>query len=54
MTPEEREAWLQVRRGTLMINDAIERLLKVGKHEPAEKSLGLGYLNSHDQKVARP
>lgn len=39
MNAEEREAWLEIRRGVLQINKAIERLLSVGKFEPAEKSL---------------
>lgn len=51
MTPEERAAWLEVRRGVLMINTAIERLLKIGKYEPAEKSLGPGYLNSEVERA---
>jgi hypothetical protein len=40
MTPEEREFWLEFRRGILQINLALERRLQVGKYEPVERSLG--------------
>ena len=39
LTPEERTFWLKFRRGMIVVNDAIEEYLSVGKHEPEEKSL---------------
>jgi hypothetical protein len=54
MTPEDRQFWLEFRRGILQINLALERLLQVGKYEPAEKSLGPAYLNSDHQDKESP
>lgn len=52
MTSKEREMLLQLRRGLLLMNDALERYLEVGKHEPSEKSLGPSTNNRTN--VARP
>jgi hypothetical protein len=52
VTPEDRQFWLEFRRGILQINLALERLLEVGKYEPAEKSLGPAYLNSDKESPA--
>jgi len=40
--PDDREFWLQIRRGFLTIVDAIERRFEVGKYEPQERSLANG------------
>lgn len=53
MTPEDRQFWLEFRRGILQINLALERLLEVGKYEPAEKSIE--YLRTNgNESPARP
>jgi|SoiMethySBSTD1v2_1073268.scaffolds.fasta_scaffold3260356_2 hypothetical protein len=52
MILNERETLLQIRRGLLLINDALERYLEVGKHEPAEKSLGPA--GNHRKEITRP
>ncbi len=35
----DREFWLEIRRGFLLIVGSIDRRLQVGKFEPQEKSL---------------
>jgi hypothetical protein len=35
----EREFWLEIRRGFLLIVSAIDRRFKVGKFEPEERSM---------------
>jgi len=39
MTPDERDFWLEIRRGFLLIVSAIDRRFQVGKFEPEERSL---------------
>ena len=35
----DRDFWLEIRRGFLLIVSAIDRRYQVGRHEPEEKSL---------------
>lgn len=51
----DREFWLEIRRGFLLIVGAIDKRFKVGKFEPPEKSLtGAGrYLNTDTSSKER-
>lgn len=50
---EEREFWLEIRRGFLLVVGAIDKRFKVGKFEPPERSLAGRFLNTHDKARER-